>query len=277
MKTLDELEKMNERKSSKWGPAGTLVLWPNSIVRPLLDRVCCLGKPSDLVVTVAALPLELTCSTNCRKAVLGLRTMDQFCIPECPVRQCFEGQISPRVIREAKSLRRNAEVRPMMIKELMDHYHETFSKIRGAFSDFSWICAIEGVTVKGLKANPYYCHVDCNISGWGSDKSRDKSRNLELKDNGREDYTQWDLAKRKTFEETGIQIDMLLERKWIREFTVLSFKGRQWWIYVPTNALPLNEESIDLQEEILLKQLGKFPAEVAALSVVEEELRQLQV
>jgi len=267
------------RGKNSWGPAGTLILWPNFLVPALLERVCLLaqkiqkkkqenGIRSDLIDAYVAVPLELRCGWGCDKKKRMKSSSKNLCAQDCPIRKYGERKIPPEILQEAKALRPNAEVRPNIIKELMDNFTETFNGIREIFtaSPHSWICVVEGVTEQGLTANPNYCHVDINISGWGSDKSWDKSRKLDLKEKtGREDLSQADLAIRETFEESGLHVKLLLERKWIMEYDVLEFQGRKVWIYVPTKDPLMSNESIKVQEAILLEKLAELePVEVRA-------------
>jgi len=203
------------------------------------------------------------CGSGCETKKVMKSAGKNLCVQDCPIRKYGERKIPPEILQEAKVLRPNAEVRPNIIKEWVDNFTEIFNGIREKFtvSTYSWICVVEGVSEQGLKANPNYCHVDINISGWGSDKSWDKSRKLDINEKtGREDLCQADLAIRETFEESGLHVKLLLGRKEIREYDVLESRGKKVWIYVPTNDPVLSDESIKVQEAILLEKLAEFEA-----------------
>jgi len=234
-----------------WRAAGTLVLWPNKLVPTLLKKVCKVAvqikakKSPNVIIEIVALPVELTCSSDCMRLSVKA-SADVYCAPWCPVKQYFESQISNEIITRSRAWNPTADVRPNIIKRMMDNYEETFSDIRDQFEDHSWICIVEGVTKEGLQVSPNYCHVDCNLSGWGSSK------------NAPHDRSQFDLAKRVTREETGLQVSLLLERKEMREFKVHEYRGHRTYFYVPTSEISLTEESIEAQAATLRGELAKL-------------------
>lgn len=234
-----------------WRAAGTLVLWPNNLVPSLLNKVCKVAlqikatKIPNPTIDIVALPVELNCSSNCIKRSVKASS-DVYCAKDCPIKQYFENQISKDILMKSRDLKPTAEVRPNFLKKMMDNNETTFNDIRNQFKDHSWICIVEGVTKEGLQASSFYCHVDCNISGWGSSK------------NAPSDRSQFDMATRVTREETGLQVDLLLKRKEIEEFKVYAYRGHRMYFYVPTSETSLTEESIEVQATALREQLAKL-------------------
>jgi hypothetical protein len=238
-------------RRATWRAAGTLVLWPNNLVPSLLKKVCKVAqqiratKMLNTTIDIVALPVELDCGSNCIRRSVKAST-DVYCAKDCPMKQYFENQISSSILMKSRALNPTAEVRPNFLKKMMNNNETTFNDIRNRFKDHSWICIVEGVTREGLQVSPFYCHVDCNISGWGSSK------------NAPNDRSQFDMATRVTREETGLQVDLLLKRKEIEEFGVYAYRGHRVYFYVPTSETSLTEESIEVQAARLREQLAKL-------------------
>lgn len=252
-RTLTELcmKKRGRPIRATWSAAGTLVLWPNNLVPSLLKKVCKVAlqikatKTSNTTIDIVALPVELNCSTNCIRRYDETST-EVYCAKDCPIKQYFKNQVSKDILIRSRALNPTAEVRPNFLKKMMDNSETTFNDIRNQFKDHSWICIVEGVTKEGLQASPSYCHVDCNISGWGSSK------------NAPNDRSQFDMATRVTREETGLQVDLLLKRKEVKEFNVYAYSGHRMYFYVPTSETSLTEESVEVQAATLREQLANL-------------------
>jgi len=246
-----------------WWAAGSLVLWPNALVPDLLKKVCNVAlqikarKSPDSLIDIVALPVQLECGPNCTFRSFW-SSIELTCSPNCPIKQYFESQISKDILFKSRALNPKAEVRPYIFKETMDNCKTTFVDIRNQFKDHSWICVVEGVSKRGLSQSRFYCHVDCNVSGWGSSKNEPSDR------------SQTDLVERVTYEETGLQINLMLKRKEIREFKVLANKGHRTYIYVPSRETSLTPESIEVQAATLREELARLEKHEAKRGIVCE-------